>query len=357
MKLFDGSLVDVTEPTQYSVCEVLNSAYSEKNSIIHPSQVVLVTEDIAPHDREEGIGAYVLITPRVKVCLHTPYAQHPESCAASSHDDWFEWLADCVNETVLDWFLPRIDNPQFVHLFRNTHPKVVSAILENERLLCSLGASSNGADEVLDRLMKRPDLLSIPYLLTNKNVRAVLYGLTALDVTIGNANPRESWHMIMFVTRLPYIFRAHHDNADVMHQVERLLLRELDEWPSILRTFLYPEVVEMCERHSNRFGNHEVHPDVHPEVQDIDMPSSLSNSDDRVVKDVVGWMETHRLAMKELMKQDYHVLWQYQAYAMRNTNRDMVMYLLRVWPELCDDKVILERVSAWPDVDVQWADV
>lgn len=353
IKLFDGCLIEVTEPTPNAVCEVLNLL--DHSTLIYPSQVVLVTENILPNDREEGIGAYVLVTPRVKVCLHSPYSS---AASVGDEEDYsFEWLADCVNETVLDWFLPRMDDPQFIHLFRNTHPKVVNVILSNDRLFRSLGASSNGADEVIDRLMTQPSLFSVPYMLTNKNARAVLYGLDMLSTRM---TKQESWYAIMFVTRLPFIFRAHHENTEVMGQVERLLVKEIDEWPSMLRTFSYPSVVEMCARHPDRLGDyiHTTHlPNEERGVKaEVHMPSSLSNPDDDMVKQVVEWMETNRLVIKELVKQDCHVLWQYRACAMLNSNREMVIYLVRVWPELCNEKVILKRVAAWEDVDVEWVD-
>lgn len=377
------------------------------------SRLVLISEGLSQADRELGVTFYAMITPRPTVCVQDViYAN--ESAAAHYDEHNFEWLSTCVNEDILDHFLPHISNPDFCGLFANPHPKVAEWIMSRDDLCRSILSSQNA--KALDYLFAHPDLISLPNLLKNSDLRAIHYFMDRMD---------ENETKSVFVSHIPEVARRFGDDDRVVKCIETVL-NEHRQWSLDLLTLPHDLIAEMCLRNTHKFDisarnlkylamactNRKVFDHIftdspefaqNPLVQtcflkmatsgkhkmsmlftvqnpsddavdfvlrevnergkdgkDEDpftscMPYAMANSHPRMVKRVMEWLDTNRESLKELIEQNMDISWLYIGYAIENKNIDFILYVWREWPEFAWNSLeMLRKLSVTNDVHVEF---
>lgn len=407
IKLLTGDLVMLDD--------TIDTRHIREHLQVDPSsKIVLVSEGLSEVDRELGVTFYVLIAPRPSVCVEDViYAN--ESAAAHYDEHNFEWLATCMNEDILEHFLPHISNPDFCGLFANPHPKVAERIMSSDDLCRSILSSQNA--KALDYLFGHPDLISLPNLLKNSDLRAIHYFMDRMD---------ENETKSLFVAHIPEVARRFGDDERVVKCIETVLNENEEEWPLDLLTLPHDLIAEMCLKNMNKFDistrmlkhlaksctNQKVfdhiftdlpefaqNPLVHtcflkaetvgkhkmnmiftvqnPSDDAVDfvlrevnergkdgkdedpfsscMPYAMANSHPRMVERVMEWLDTHRASLKQMMEQNMDICWLYLAYAVENQNLDFILYVWREWPDFGWSSLqMLRKLSGTNDVHVQF---
>lgn len=401
IKLLNGDLLNIDD-NKFDVDVI------RKHLQLDPaSRLVLVSEGLSETDRELGVAFCALITPRPTVFVEDIIYSNQSAAYYDEHN--FEWLSTCVNEDILEHFLPHISNPDFCGLFANPHPKVAQFIMSRDDLCRSILSSQNA--KVLDYLFTHPELISLPNLLRNSDPRAVHYFMDRMD---------ENETKSLFVAHIPELAKRFGDDERVVKYIETVLNENESyrRWPLDLLTLPHELIADMCLKNMNKFdistkqlkylaktctnrklfdriykdstefgknplfefGKNPLFTDFdeidtrylvqNPSDEAVDfvlnildmetdmreyMPFAMTNSHPRMVQRVKEWLNTHRESLKHLMQQNIDMCWFYYEYAIQNQNIDFILYVWREWSEFRGSSLqMLRKLSLCNDVHVQF---